>query len=122
MAAPIVHFELGFKDAAKAQAFYGPLFGWEFMAYGPAAMITNLGPERGTAGIGGHLNQLGHPPHNYCVVYALVDDIEATLAKVGQLGGTTLVPKQEVPGMGWFAWFKDPEGNVVGVWKAAMKK
>jgi len=29
-----------------------------------------------------------------------------------------LIPKQEVPGMGWFAWFKDPEGNVLGLWTA----
>lgn len=118
MPAPIVHFELGFKDAAKAEKFYGPLFGWEFTSHGPASMITNLGHGSGSPGIGGHLNQLGHPPHNYCLVYAMVDDIPATLAKIAQLGGSTLVPQQEVPGMGWFAWFKDPEGNVVGLWKA----
>lgn len=117
MAAPIVHFEIGVKDAEKAKAFYGPLFGWEFAAYGPAAMVTNIGAMcPGGTGIGGHVNQLGHPPHNYVTVYAQVDDIEGTLKRVESLGGTRLVPKTEVPGMGWFAWFKDPEGNCLGLW------
>lgn len=46
-----------------------------------------------------------------------VDDIEQVPAKIESAGGSTLIPKQEVPGMGWFAWFKDPEGNVLGLWK-----
>lgn len=36
--------------------------------------------------------------------------------KAKRLGGTTIIPKQEVPGMGWFAWLGDPEGNVIGLW------
>ena len=124
MAAPIVHFEIGVKDPAKAAAFYGPLFGWEFSAYGPAQMVSNIGPKPGapstlSTGIGGHINSLGHPPHNYCVVYALVDNLEATIAHALKLGGKSLVPPTEVPGMGAFAWISDPEGNTVGLWKAA---
>ena len=59
MAAPVVHFEIGFKDLEKAKAFYGPLLGWEFNSYGPAAMLSNIGPGpdgKGGMGIGGHLN------------------------------------------------------------------
>ena len=127
MPAPVVHFEYGVRDSAKAKAFYGPLFGWEFHAAGPALMVTNLGPmapaNQGNCnpGIGGHINSLGHPPHNYCVVYAQVDDLPATIAHATTLGGSSLVPPTEVPGMGQFAWIKDPEGNVVGLWKP-MKK
>jgi hypothetical protein len=51
----------------------------------------------------------------------MVDDIEATLAKASTLGGKTVVPKQEVPGMGWFAWFQDPEGNCIGLWKTMAR-
>lgn len=123
MGSPVVHFEIGMRDIEKAKAFYGPLFGWEFNAYGPAALLSNIGPQAGAPGIGGHLNALGHPPHNYCVVYVAVDDLNAALAKVASLGGKTMVPPTEVPGMGSFAWFTDPEGNMVGLWKAmAMPK
>ncbi len=122
MPAPIVHFEIGCKDIKKTQEFYGKLLGWEFESGGPnMAMVGNLGhgaDPKGDAsgGIGGHISALGHPPHQYVTVYAQVDDIEATLAKVERLGGKTMIPKQEVPGMGWFAWFTDPEGNTVGLW------
>ena len=81
--------------------------------------VELLRPTVADTGVARFLEKRGPGIHHMCFE---VDDIEATLAKVGQLGGTTLVPKQEVPGMGWFAWFKDPEGNVVGLWKAAMKK
>lgn len=119
MPAPIVHFELGFRDIETAKKFYGPLFGWEFSPYGNVAMIANIGAMVGTDGIGGHLNSLGHPPHNYCVVYAQVDDLAKTIAQAEKLGGKCCVPATEVPGMGHFAWLSDPEGNMVGLWKVA---
>jgi predicted enzyme related to lactoylglutathione lyase len=121
MTAPVVHFEIGVRDVAKARGFYGPLLGWEFSPYGEAAMIANLGATAGTPGIGGHINSLGHPPHNYCVVYALVEDLAATIAHAEQLGGKQLVPPTEVPGMGHFAWVSDPEGNTLGLWKPLVK-
>lgn len=121
MPAPVVHFEFGFRDIDKAKSFYGPLLGWEFSAYGNAAMLTNIGPMAKTEGIGGHLNALGHPPHNYCVLYAQVDDLGSTIAHATKLGGKQLVPPTEIPGMGSFAWIADPEGNMVGLWKVAAK-
>lgn len=124
MAAPIVHFEIGGRDAKKSREFYSKLLGWEFEDYGGAQMVTNIGhrPD-GTAGmgIGGHINALGHEPHNYVTVYAMVDDLQATLDKAGSLGGKTIVPPTEVPGMGYFAWFSDPDGNVIGLWKTMEK-
>lgn len=117
MPSPIVHFEIGCRDNPAAQKFYGELFGWTFEAYGPAAMIRNLGKFAGTEGIGGHINTLGHPPHNYTVIYAQVDDLPSAIRKAESLGGKQLVPPQEIPGMGSFAWITDPEGTAVGLWK-----
>jgi len=121
--APVVHFEIGCQNMESTRAFYSALLGWQSQPNGPMmAMLTNLG-EMGqpkTMGIGGHLTALGHPPHQYVTVYAMVDDIEATLAHAVKLGGTLLIPKTEVPGAGWFAWFKDPEGNCLGLWTANM--
>jgi predicted enzyme related to lactoylglutathione lyase len=36
---------------------------------------------------------------------------------VQSLGGKTLVPPVEVPGRGSFAWFADPDGSIIGLWK-----
>src|SRR5437870_1159702 len=55
MGAPVVHFEIGVRDTAKAKKFYGSLLGWEFQDHGPAAMVAGTPP-----GIGGHINSLGH--------------------------------------------------------------
>jgi uncharacterized protein len=117
MPAPVVHFEIGVRDVAAAQKFYGSLLGWEFNSFGNAAMIGNIGGTPGAPGIGGHINNLGHPPHNYCVVYAQVSDLAESVARATQLGGKQLVPPTEVPGMGHFAWIADPEGNALGLWK-----
>ena len=79
---------------------------------GRLALVTG-----GGTGIGGHIAALGHEPHKYLTFYAQVNDLQAYLKKAESLGGKTVIPPQEVPGMGHFAWFADPDGNVVGLWK-----
>ncbi len=120
MAAPVVHFEIGCKNIESTKKFYASAFGWEYTPAAPnMGMIGNIGgyAPSPTAGIGGHINALGHEPHNYVTVYVQVEDIPSALAKIGKLGGKTLIPATEVPGMGHFAWFTDPEGNALGLWK-----
>lgn len=116
MGAPVVHFEIGCRDQQKTAAFYSSLLGWSTEQFGPAAMI-NTGEK---SGIMGHFTALGHEPHNYCLVYAQVEDLDPYLKRASELGGSVLIPPTEVPGMGHFAWIKDPEGTVFGLWKAAM--
>jgi|ERR1051325_8911788 predicted enzyme related to lactoylglutathione lyase len=113
---PVVHFEIGCRDSAKTTDFYSQMFDWKMQPYGPASMIdtgvTGVGPS-----INGHINSLGHEPHNYVTIYIQVDDLAAYLKKAESLGGKTLVPPTPVPSMGSFAWFADPEGNAIGLWK-----
>ncbi len=113
MSNPIVWFEIGCKDQAKNLEFFGKLFDWKFNAHGPAAMIDTGTKE----GIGGHINALGHEPHNYVTIYVQVDDLQAYLDKAATLGGKTIVPPMPVPGMGEFAWMGTPEGSIIGLWK-----
>lgn len=47
------------------------------------------------------------------------DDFDATLAAIREGGGEVLIPKTDVLGYGWFAHFRDPAGNVVGLWEDA---
>lgn len=114
MGCPVVHFEIGCRDSAKAQEFYGKLFDWKIDAQGPAAMIA-----AGTGGIPGHITTLGHEPYHYTTFYVSVDDVAAYLKKAEALGGTTLVPPIQIP-TGTFAWMQDPDGNTVGLWKPKM--
>ena len=46
-----------------------------------------------------------------------VDDLDAYVAKVTAAGGAIVTPRTPVPGVGWFVNFRDPEGNVVGIFQ-----
>ena len=111
MGQPVVHFEIGCRDKEKTRAFFSSAFGWSITEMGPASMV-NTGS---TTGIQGHITALGHEPHNYTAFYVQVDDIPAYLTKIASLGGKTVVPPVSIP-EGTFAWFADPEGNIVGLW------
>jgi predicted enzyme related to lactoylglutathione lyase len=113
MGRPVVHFEIGCRDKAKTGEFYSQLFDWKVTPSGPAAMIDT----GGSGGVNGHFTALGHEPHNYVTVYVLVDDLQAYLDKAKALGGRTIVPPVQIPGAGSFAWFADPDGNTIGLWK-----
>lgn len=112
MAGNVVHYEISATDIERAQRFWSGVFGWEFggsvMPEGEYRM-ARTGDQSGAALMPG---QPGHP-----TVYLDVDDIEASLAKVRELGGET-EEKQPVPQMGWFAHCKDSEGNAFSLWQS----
>lgn len=110
MGRPVVHFEIGCRDQAKTGEYYSKLFGWQVTNAGPAAMIQTGSPN----GIPGHITALGHEPQNYTIFYVEVDDIQAALDKAVELGGKKLVGPVPIP-TGFFAWFSDPEGNMIGL-------
>jgi predicted enzyme related to lactoylglutathione lyase len=113
---PIVHIEFSASDLAAGAKFYSDLFGWKTehmpeMNY--ATFEAPPGPGGGFARVDGEMYSAGD-----VVVYVQTDDIEATLAKVESLGGSTVLPKTEIPGFGWFGLFRDPTGNRVGLYTA----
>jgi predicted enzyme related to lactoylglutathione lyase len=56
------------------------------------------------------------------VVTVDVDDIDAALEKINALGGSTVLPREPIGTMGWAAYFRDTEGNVVGLWQNAPRE
>ncbi|MBS1567164.1 MAG: VOC family protein [Bacteroidetes bacterium] len=108
---PVVHFELGCKDLAATTAFYTGLFGWSPVSVPMASLINT----NSTEGIQGHITSLGHEPHNYVMFYIQVEDILASLDAIAAAGGKKLVGPVTLPDGKQFAWFKDPEGNMVGL-------
>ncbi len=116
MGKPVVHFEIGCRNSKATSDFYSKLFDWKLSESGPATMIDTAAGR----GIPGHITALGHEPHHYTIFYVEVTDLKACLDKAASLGGKTLVPPVEIPGQGSFAWMQDPDGNTVGLWKAAQ--
>ena len=109
---PVVHFEIGCRDRAKTEHFFGELFGWKIQGNGPASDIDTASEK----GIAGHITSLGHEPQHYTIFYVEVDDVQASLDKATSLGGKTLVPPIKIP-TGTFAWFSDLDGNTIGLLK-----
>jgi predicted enzyme related to lactoylglutathione lyase len=108
----IVHVELSTNDFKGAEKFYTELFGWQVhqvpeMNY--ATFMTGEGPAGGFSKVGEGV------PAGQTVVYVQTDDIDASLAKAQELGGTILITKMEIPQTGWMGMFQDPTGNRVGL-------
>ncbi|MGC9946665.1 MAG: VOC family protein [Bryobacteraceae bacterium] len=109
---PVVHFEIGCRDRAKTERFFGDLFGWHMQPNGPASTIDTASQR----GIPGHITSLNHEPQHYTMFYVEVEDVQAYLDKAVALGGKTLVPPIKIP-TGTFAWLADPDGNTIGLLK-----
>ncbi len=112
MAGKLVHFELPAKDSARSKQFYGSLFGWEFQTHGDIDYhMVQLSKEMGGAVSGTETGDT-HP-----TIYFDVDDIDAGMAKVRELGGEA-GEKMPVPGHGWFVACKDTEGTSISLWQS----
>ena len=109
----IVHVELASNDPKDAAKFYADVFGWKTEEVPQMDYVTcSIGPQLG-GGFPRVDNQMFKPGD--VIVYISTDNIEATLTRIESLGGKTLQPKTEIPGMGWFALFSDPTGNRLGL-------
>ena len=120
MANNVAHFAIHADDVARAQRFYGAVFGWRFEAWGPPGffMIHTGTPE--DPGIEGALHERMEPLDGKgmrgfeCTVS--VDDVVATKDRVLTNGGTVLY-EGEIPTVGTLVQFVDTEGNVCGAMK-----
>jgi predicted enzyme related to lactoylglutathione lyase len=112
--ARVIHFDISGENPGQLVPFYEGIFGWKFNKWqGPMEYwLIETGPEN-EAGINGGLTR--RQTDDRVVNTIGVQDIDATLEQVRAKGGTVIAEKDAIPGMGWFAQFRDPEGNVFGV-------
>jgi predicted enzyme related to lactoylglutathione lyase len=122
----VVHFEVPADDEGRARDFYSGVFGWDFQVLPPEmeyslAMTTPMN-EQGVplepGSINGGIFRRGDAL-KAPVLTIDVEDIDAALEQIGRLGGETVRGRMEVPGSGWNAYFRDTEGNVMGLWQNA---
>ncbi len=108
----IVHVELPCKDTERAKKFYSGIFGWKFedipeMNY---SMFQPANPPGGGIFVPTEFNPGG------ALNYILVESVEQTSKRIEEAGGKILVPEREIPNMGSFAVFEDPEGTTMALW------
>jgi predicted enzyme related to lactoylglutathione lyase len=112
-------FEIPVRNFEKAKLFYQTIFNFDMpeMQVGPNRMGILL-HEQG-AGVGGAIvaGEWYEPTAQGTIVYLTADpDLAEVLGRVEKAGGSVLVPKTNIgDNMGYFAIFKDVEGNRVGL-------
>jgi predicted enzyme related to lactoylglutathione lyase len=118
----VVHFEIHASDMDRAEGFYTEVFGWSAQRTEAGERDYRLlftGPD-GTPGINGALierrgdEQSPGDAVSAFVCTIAVEDLDETGQRIAQRGGEQVVDVREVPGVGRLAYFRDPEGNLLG--------
>ena len=125
----VVHFEVPADDLDRAKRFYTDVFGWQIMDIPEVnytgVITTGVDPttqmptQPGAINGGMYKRERPDEPATWVVDVASVDE---TLKKIEQAGGTVVDAKSEVPNMGYYARFRDTEGNLVGVWETTPQQ
>ena len=120
----VVHFEIPVDKADRARAFYGAAFDWGLQPMEgydytvalstPVDEKTQTPTEPGAIN-GGLAPRTAETPTPRIVIQ--VDSIDESLKRIEAEGGSTVAPRAEMPGMGAYAYFKDTEGNLLGLWE-----
>jgi predicted enzyme related to lactoylglutathione lyase len=111
--------ELMTEDTAAATAFYTKLLGWHAHASGGDPAYTEL--HAGHRGVGGMMKMpesaksMGAKP--MWMPYVSVDEVDAAVMELGDLGGKVVRPAMDIPNVGRFAVVSDPQGAVFAVIK-----
>ncbi len=129
---PIVHFELPVDNMERARAFYSSIFDWK---------LTDWTMPDGSIYVGVHttpINEKTREPlkpgaingaivkrddKTPAPVFAVhVSSIDERMDMILKSGGSVVSPKVSIMGMGFYAYAKDCEGNVIGLWEDAPKQ
>lgn len=126
---PVVHFEIPIDEQERAKKFYSSVFEWDLqeMPFQDDVYIfattspvdeNYMHKEKGAinGGIFKRSKELPNP-----IITIGVPSIDDFAEKIESAGGKVIVPKGEVPDMGYYAYFKDTEGNILGIWENMEK-
>lgn len=121
---PVVHFEMPYDDSTRISRFYEQAFGWQTQALGEemgsyvlatTTGAAEAGPKQPGAIDGGFFARKPDWPGQHPSVVIAVDDVQASIEKVRQAGGTLLGEPMDIPGVGQYVSFIDTEGNRVSM-------
>ena len=111
------HIEFPSTDLAKTKTFFSSIFGWTFQ---DIPGFEAYGMFRTPSGLGGGVDagpKAEAPSDKGPVLHIEVDDIDATLAKINEAGGQTVIAKTKISDeFGSYALFLDNVGNRFGLW------
>ncbi len=107
-----VHFEIHGEDPLKASEFYREVFGWQVSKWGDQDYwLFETGDGPGIDGASAPTQE-----HGQKVVLTMeTDDLDGAVDRVRQAGGSVLLARAPIPGVGWLAQALDPNGVLIGI-------
>lgn len=121
------HFEIPADDVDRARKFYESVFNWKTQSmegmdyiFATSVKVDEDGNFSKPGAINGGIMKR-EKPFSGPTIAITVDNIEETLEKVHEKGGEVIINKQAVGDMGFIAYFKDTENNLIGMWEATKK-
>jgi len=129
----VQHFEIPVDDIERAKKFYTGVFKWnasdfpmpdgsEYVGLHTGPVDKDNMPEEPGFINGGMFKRDAEIPVTGPTVAAIVEDIDATLKEIQDAGGEVVMEKKQIMDMGYYAYFKDTEGNILGVWQNIKKE
>jgi predicted enzyme related to lactoylglutathione lyase len=112
----VVHFDINAKNPERAIKFYVTIFNWKFNKWeGPMDYWMIKTGEESEPGIDGGMSKSDETPGITTSVTIDVKSIDDIIRQIQDYGGEITQQKMPIPGIGWFAQFKDTEGNTLGL-------
>ncbi len=111
----VVHFEVQADDPDRASRFYEEVFGWKIQKWdGPVDYWLAATGEESDPGINGAIKHKVTPEQT--VINTIdVPSVDEYIEKTLDAGGSVVMPRTEIPGVGYHAYCKDTEGNIFGL-------
>ena len=116
MTGRVIHFEIPVDDTEESIAFYHQIFGWESKPLNESAGTLVTGPST-ELGVDGYFFKKSTVPADYAriIIAVEVDNLEDHIERVKANGGEMLFGPIDYAGRGLMAYFRDTEGNIVGM-------
>ena len=116
----VVHFEIPCNDPQKTMDFFSQVFGWTFQQFGTEEYWLAITGNEKDHGINGGIMKK-RDPQQPLANSVNSEDIDGDMKKIELAGGKIVVPKMAIPGVGWLAYFTDPDGNIHSLHQADAK-
>ena len=113
----VIHFEIPSDDPEKAQRFYSKVFGWQMTQWSDQPYWLCSTGDKSKPGIDGAIIKKRGPDHPL-VNTIEVTNLDETIKTIEESGGIVVVARMPIPGIGWLAFFKDTDGNIMGIMEA----
>lgn len=112
--ARIIHFEIPADNPETSIQFYQKAFGWQINNWGDQEYWMATTGTDNEPGINGAIMKKRDPLQPVTITIG-VDNIDEAIKSVELNGGAIVFPKTVIPAMGYYAYFKDPDGNIIGL-------